>query len=231
MSKLKLSDFASIAEILASVVVIASLAYIGLELRQNTQAMQQASYQSANDYLLQLDLAQATDEELNRLVMKAESTPADVTEEEWKDSRKWHTVDTGCGSSLSWRIKKMPSIPRSCWYSSPILSSLPATPDTCSSGRTITSGSLQYFNDTLRRRYCRSARNSSAILRQSPSASGRKRLLTIPEIQRFERPPLGKADIPPRFPPGHLHHFRPIYGHEVHPMRHGRSPGSELHRS
>jgi hypothetical protein len=88
MSKLKLSDFASIAEILASVVVIASLAYIGLELRQNTQAMQQASYQSANDYLLQLDLAQATDEELNRLVMKAESMPADVTEEEWERFKK-----------------------------------------------------------------------------------------------------------------------------------------------
>jgi hypothetical protein len=31
-----------------------------------------------------LDLAQATNEELNRLVMKAESTPADVTEEEWE---------------------------------------------------------------------------------------------------------------------------------------------------
>jgi hypothetical protein len=88
MSKLKLSDWASIAEILASVVVIASLAYIGLELRQNTQAMQQASYQSANDYLLQMDLAQATDAELNRLMLKAESTPADVTEEEWERFKK-----------------------------------------------------------------------------------------------------------------------------------------------
>jgi hypothetical protein len=84
MSKLKLSDWASVAEISTSIVVVVSLAYIGLELTQNTQALQQASYQSANDYLLQMDLAQATNEDLNRLVMTAETSPKETTAEEWE---------------------------------------------------------------------------------------------------------------------------------------------------
>ena len=84
MAKFKLSEWASIAEISTSIVVIASLAYIGLELSQNTLALQQTSYQAANDYLLQLDLAQATDEDLNRLMMTAETSPSDATPEEWQ---------------------------------------------------------------------------------------------------------------------------------------------------
>ena len=45
MSNLKLADWASIAEILTSVVVVVSLIYVGFELNQNTIAIQQSSHQ------------------------------------------------------------------------------------------------------------------------------------------------------------------------------------------
>ena len=48
MRKLKLKDWASVAEISASFVVVASLAYIGLELNQNTKVGFSAPFQ---DYI------------------------------------------------------------------------------------------------------------------------------------------------------------------------------------
>ena len=83
MPNLKLSEWANIAEIAVSFVVVASRAYIGLEVNQNTQALQNASYQSMNDYHLALDVAQASNEDLNRIIMLAETSPSDVTAEEW----------------------------------------------------------------------------------------------------------------------------------------------------
>ena len=84
MMKLKLSEWASLAEIVTSVVVILSLVYVGMEVSQNTKALHQASYQAGNDYLLQLDIAQASNEDLNRVMMLAETSPADTTREEWE---------------------------------------------------------------------------------------------------------------------------------------------------
>jgi len=83
MPNLKLSEWANVAEIAVSFVVVASLAYIGLEVNQNTQALQIASYQSMNSYLLELDVAQASNEGLNRIITVAETSPSDVTAEEW----------------------------------------------------------------------------------------------------------------------------------------------------
>jgi len=83
MPNLKLSEWANVAEIAVSFVIVASLAYIGLEVNQNTQALQIASYQSMNNYLLELDVAQASNEDLNRIIMLAETSPSDVTAEEW----------------------------------------------------------------------------------------------------------------------------------------------------
>ena len=83
MAKLKLSEWANVAEIAGTLVVIASLVYIGLEVNQNTEALQIASYQSMNSYNLELDVAQASNEELNRIITLAETSPSDVTAEEW----------------------------------------------------------------------------------------------------------------------------------------------------
>ncbi len=83
MQKLKLSEWASVAEIVASVVIIASLAYVGLELNQNTQALQQQSYQSTMGLLAGGDMTLATNEDLLRIVVVAETSPSDVSAEEW----------------------------------------------------------------------------------------------------------------------------------------------------
>ncbi len=69
MAKLKLSEWASIAEIFASFVVIASLAYIGLEINQNTKALQQASYQSILSVISDADMEIASNADLNRIVI------------------------------------------------------------------------------------------------------------------------------------------------------------------
>ena len=83
MPNLKLSEWANVAEIGVSFVVVASLVYIGLEVNQNTKALQIASYQSMNTYNLELDVAQASNEDLNRIITLAETSPSDVTAEEW----------------------------------------------------------------------------------------------------------------------------------------------------
>ncbi len=83
MPNLKLSEWANVAEISVSFIVVASLVYIGLEVNQNTQALQIDSYQSMSDSLLQLDIAQASNEDLNRIITLAETSPSDVTAEEW----------------------------------------------------------------------------------------------------------------------------------------------------
>ena len=83
MSKLKLSEWAYVAEILTSVVVIVSLAYVGLEVNQNTQALQNASHLSVNKLLQDGDIALATNEDLHRIVMVANKSPSDVSAEEW----------------------------------------------------------------------------------------------------------------------------------------------------
>jgi hypothetical protein len=48
MSKLKLSDWASVAEIIAAVAVALSLIFVGLELQQNTAASESATREAIN---------------------------------------------------------------------------------------------------------------------------------------------------------------------------------------
>ena len=83
MAKLSLSEWANVAEIGGTIVVIASLAYIGLEVKQNTQALQVGTYQAMATFMLELDIAQASDEELNRIITLAETSPSDASPEEW----------------------------------------------------------------------------------------------------------------------------------------------------
>lgn len=83
MRSLSLPEWANVAEIIGTVVVIASLAYVGMEVNQNTQAVQLASYQSMNGLLIELDVAQASNGDLNRVMTIAETSPTEVTPEEW----------------------------------------------------------------------------------------------------------------------------------------------------
>ena len=83
MRKFSLAELANIAEIAGAIVIVASLAYIGIEMNQNTKALQLGSYQAMISNMIQLDIAIATDEELSRIVDTAESKPTDLAEDEW----------------------------------------------------------------------------------------------------------------------------------------------------
>jgi len=83
MPNLRLSEWANIAEIVASIVIVASLAYIGMELNQNTQALQQESYQTTLATMIDVDIAEATDESLSRILLSGMSSPGELTPEEW----------------------------------------------------------------------------------------------------------------------------------------------------
>lgn len=88
--KLKLSEWANVAEIIASFVIVVSLAYVGLELNQNTTALQMSSYQDTLSKLISLDLAVAQSSELHKIVSVGKATPDALTEEEW--SRFTHFI-------------------------------------------------------------------------------------------------------------------------------------------
>jgi hypothetical protein len=83
LKNLKLSEWANVAEIIASIVIVFSLAYVGLELNQNTKSIQQSSYQSTLSMLTEGDLLLAADADINRIVTAAESDPTKLADEEW----------------------------------------------------------------------------------------------------------------------------------------------------
>ena len=82
MESQKLKTLAAIAEIVGAVAVVASLLYVGSEVRRNTAATQAASYQeivrASNEYLLAL----ATDSALTEIVLRAETDPASLSDSE-----------------------------------------------------------------------------------------------------------------------------------------------------
>jgi hypothetical protein len=83
MSKLSLSNWASIAEIATSIVVVVSLVVIGVELRQNTSALHNNSWQAVNDKLIDLDIAETASPGLSTLIKIGESTPEELNGDEW----------------------------------------------------------------------------------------------------------------------------------------------------
>ena len=57
-----------VVEVLGLLGVIASLAFVGMEIRQNTVAVRSATIQAVSDQAMQLTLSMATDEHLPQLV-------------------------------------------------------------------------------------------------------------------------------------------------------------------
>lgn len=83
MKKYSLSDWASISEITASIVIVISLVYVGYELKQNTKALQQGSYQSVMDRMLPLELALSTDPMLAGIYLQADVDPFELSPIDW----------------------------------------------------------------------------------------------------------------------------------------------------
>ena len=83
MKSLKLADWANIAEIVAAVVIVISLAYVGLEINQNTKALQNESHRSTLEMMNSGQNILATDEEFHRIYISGLESPADLNEAEW----------------------------------------------------------------------------------------------------------------------------------------------------
>lgn len=83
MRSLKLADWANIAEIVASVVIVISLGYVGLEISQNTKALQNESHRSTLEMMNSGQNILATDEEFHRIYTIALESPADLNREQW----------------------------------------------------------------------------------------------------------------------------------------------------
>jgi len=80
MRSLKLSEWANVAEIVASVVIVASLVYVGLEVNQNTRALQNESYQFVLTALREGNDLLVTDADFYRIFVTGEDSPSELSD-------------------------------------------------------------------------------------------------------------------------------------------------------
>lgn len=77
--KSKLEEFALIAEIVGAVAIVISLLFVGMQLRENTSAVQANSSQSSFDASRQFLLDIALDEDLSRIRQTGGDDPSSLT--------------------------------------------------------------------------------------------------------------------------------------------------------
>lgn len=83
--KLGLSDWAHIAEIIGGVAIIASLVFVGIELRETNEQLMLSSDANADFSNISLTVRIAENPELSELVFRAERQPGSLTElEMWR---------------------------------------------------------------------------------------------------------------------------------------------------
>ena len=95
LGNLKLAEWANLAEIGASLVVVASLAYVGLEINQNTKAVQAATYQSFAATLTEVDLVAVSSPNLDRILFQGESSPSELSAQEWSTYKRYANARIG----------------------------------------------------------------------------------------------------------------------------------------
>ena len=78
--RFQLSDWAQIAEILGAVAVVASLIFVGLEVRHATEQLRLASDVNSDLNNAQLSIHIASNEDLSKLILKAEVDPESLSE-------------------------------------------------------------------------------------------------------------------------------------------------------
>jgi hypothetical protein len=80
---LKLPEWANVAEIFASVVIVISLIYVGFEVNQNTQALQNEVHQNVLSILTDQQHVLVEDAEFLEIFLTAETTPTNLSALEW----------------------------------------------------------------------------------------------------------------------------------------------------
>ncbi len=77
-----LDQFANLAEIIGVIIVVITLIYLSVQVRQNTQALHSTGAQATHDTLTTGDIALATNGDLNRLFRTGTQDPSTLTEDE-----------------------------------------------------------------------------------------------------------------------------------------------------
>ena len=78
----------AIGEIVGAVAVVATLAFLAIQLRQNTQATQNNAWQDITRVLTDLSVTEATDPGLSSFIQLAEESPADLADDQyWRFAR------------------------------------------------------------------------------------------------------------------------------------------------
>ncbi len=95
MPNLKLSEWANVAEIIGAIVIVASLIYVGYGVNQNTKALQVDSHQGAIEMINDAQYILATDPEFHRLFSTGETSPAELSDEEWSRFTHFNYVRMG----------------------------------------------------------------------------------------------------------------------------------------
>jgi hypothetical protein len=83
MSKLGLSDWANLSEIAASIILVVSIIYVGLEINQNTIQLQNSSHLAVNQLLAETDMMAAANKEFHGVITKSTATPSEVSAEDF----------------------------------------------------------------------------------------------------------------------------------------------------
>ena len=98
--KTKLSDIASVAEIVGAIAVVLSLIYVGIQVNENASAVRSASAHDANtamqSWYLEIGSSQQTSELFYRALMSDEPLPS---EEEFQFLMMMHGVFLGFQNS------------------------------------------------------------------------------------------------------------------------------------
>ena len=114
MPKLKLSEWANVAEIIAAMVIVISLIYVGLEVNQNTQALRNEVHQNVMAILSEQQNVLVTDAEFHRIFATAEISPAELTDLEWSRFEEFLYVRFGVWEYLFVSYQDE-AIPDSVW--------------------------------------------------------------------------------------------------------------------
>ena len=78
----------AVGEVVGAIAVVVTLVYLTLQLKQNTQSVQNSAWQAIIRVLTDLDVTEATDPQLSTFIRMAEAHPEQLSEDQyWKFSR------------------------------------------------------------------------------------------------------------------------------------------------
>jgi hypothetical protein len=83
VKNLKLSEWANVTEIIASVVIVISLIYVGSEVNQNTKALRSQIHQNVMAAMTDQQHIVVSDAEFHKIYVTAETAPSELSELEW----------------------------------------------------------------------------------------------------------------------------------------------------